>query len=163
MYGTTFGYPDDWRLDSAATRKWQSGDPFDFGPFADVFVSPDGEIGLWVFQVAAGSGADIASREGLSTLACELDASACEAISDVTAPMCLGRVACLPAAVVPLPDGVLAYFADAETRMLTVVTIGQPDSFAEAAQYGGSVQLLKSILTTMDVWTPEPGQIPPGT
>lgn len=163
VYGITLGYPNDWRLDSAATRKWQAGDSFDFGPYADVFVSPDGEIGLWVFRVAAESGADIASREGLLAFVCELDASVCQSISDVAEPMCLGRVACLPAVLVPFAEGVHAYFADTETRMVTVVEIGREDSFPGAARYGGSVQLLKSILTTMDVWAPEPGQIPPAT
>jgi hypothetical protein len=65
--------------------------------------------------------------------------------------------------LVPLLDGVIAYFADTETRVVTVVAIGRPDSFPGAAQYGGSVQLLKSILTTMDVYPPEPGQIASGS
>jgi hypothetical protein len=165
VYGITFGYPEDWHLESAATRTWQAGDPFDFGPFSDTFASPDGDdqVGLWVFRVAAGSGADIESLEGLAAFVCELEASACQTISDGAEPMCLGRVACLPAVLARFPEGVLAYFADTETRMVTVVQIGRGDSFPGAARYGGSVQLLKSILTTMDVWTLEPGQIPAGT
>jgi hypothetical protein len=160
VYGITFGYPDHWREEALATRAWQAGDTLDWNPSNDIFISPDGQIALAVFQVTAEPGADIGSREGLGAIVCELDAIACQPIEEAAEPMCLGRDACLPAAVVPLPEGVVAYFADAETRKLTVVTIGQPDDYPPAAQYGGSVQLLKSILTTMDAWTPQPGQIP---
>jgi hypothetical protein len=165
VYGITFGYPEDWHVEASASRTWQVGDPFDFGPFTDSFASPDGDdqVGLWLFRVAAEPGADIGSREGLGAFVCELEASVCQSISDPAEPMCLGKLACLPAVLVPLPEGVLAYFADTETRMVTVIEIGREDDFPGAAQYGGSVQLLKSILTTMDVWSPEPGQIPSGS
>ena len=88
---------------------------------------------------------------------------ACETVSDVAVPMCVGRVACLPAVLVPLSDSTQAVIADSETGLVTVLSLARPDSFPAAARYGGSVQLLKSILTTMDVWTPEPGQIPSGS
>jgi hypothetical protein len=161
VYGITFGYPEHWHVEAPATRTWQAGDPFDFGPYTDILISPDGEIAFSVFRIAAEPGADIGSREGLGALICELEASLCQPISDAAEPMCLGQVACLPAVLVP--DPVLAYFADTDTRMVTVVSVGREDSFPGAAQYGGSAQLLKSILTTMDVWTPEPGQIPSGS
>ncbi len=38
--------------------------------------------------------------------------------------------------------------------MVQVVVVAREDGFPSAARYGGSVELLKSILTTMDVWTP---------
>ena len=119
-------------------------------------------MGVW--QQPAGTGADITSREGLAAWAkahvCDKAVDACKTVPDVAIPMCLGKVACLPALVVPLSDSTTAVFADAETRLVTVVSLGQPDGFPAAARYGGAVQLIKSILTTMDVWTPEPGQIP---
>ncbi len=40
------------------------------------------------------------------------------------------------------------------------VAIGRDDSFPSAARYGGSVELLRAILTTMDVHTRERGQVP---
>ena len=43
---------------------------------------------------------------------------------------------------------------------VTVVTMGRPDGDPSVARYGGSVELLKSILTTLDVWTPGPSQSP---
>jgi hypothetical protein len=169
VYGITFGYPDDWRLDSAATRKWQAGDELDnaYPLYADVFVRRDNEIGLGVSQRTAGSDADITSREGLAAWAeanfCDEAIDACETVPDVAMPMCAGKVACLPAVLVPLSDSTTAFIADTENGLVTIVSIFRPDGFPGAAQYGGSVQLLKSILTTMDVWTPEPGQIPAGS
>lgn len=169
VYGITLGYPDGWTLDSAASRKWQESDESDtvFPAYQDVFMNPEArdgdQIGLGVFQRPAGANADITSREGLAAWAaanaCDEAIDACETVPDVAMPMCLGKVACLPAVLVPLSDGTGAYFADPTTGLVTVVSIFRPDNFPAAARYGGSVELLKSILTTMDVWTPEPGQI----
>ena len=171
IYGITFGYPDDWRIHSAATRKAKVGEALitDFA-IQDVFANPedrDGDsIGVGLMQVPAGPGADITSREGLATWveanACDDAIDACETVPDVAQPMCLGKVACLPAILVPLSDGTGAYFADPESGSVTVISVFRPDSFPAAARYGGSVQLLKSFLTTLDVWTPEPGQVPTG-
>ena len=172
VYGITFGYPDGWTLDSAATRKWQAGDdPQSATPYSDVFMNPetrDGDqIGLGLLQKPAGPGADITSHEGLTAWAqanmCDEEIDACETVPDVAIPMCLGRVACLPAVLVPLSDSTTAFIADPENGLVTIISIFRPDSLPAAARYGGSVELLKSILTTMDVWTPEPGQIPSGS
>jgi hypothetical protein len=73
--------------------------------------------------------------------------------------MCAGRTACLPAILVPLPEDIVAAFP-AENGMVNVVQLLRHDSFPATARYGGGVELLKSILTTMDVWTPGPGQVP---
>ncbi len=171
-YGTTFGYPDGWTLYNAATRTWQDGDqPDDGARYSDSFMNPESrdgdQIALGIWQRSAGSGTDITSRDGLSTWfganICDRQIDACETVSDVAVPMCLGKAACLPAVLVPLSDSTQALFADAETGVVTFVSLGRPDTFPAAARYGGSVQLLKSILTTMDVWPPEPGQIPAGS
>jgi hypothetical protein len=168
VYGITFGYPDGWTLDSAATRPWQVGDQHsDSAENSDYFINPESrdgdQISLAVRQRAAGPGADSTSREGLAAWfeanQCNEQIDACKTVSDLAVPMCVGKVDCLPAVLVPLSDSTQAVFADPETDLVTVVSIGRPDDFPAAARYGGAVQLLKSILTQMDVWTPEPGQI----
>lgn len=175
VYGITFGYPDHWHVESSATRRWQPTDGTGAAeqlPFADVFASPGGvdQIGLWVWQMAPGSGADITSVEGLAAWVkanmCDEAIDACATVADVALPMCVGQVACGPAVLVPLSDGTSAFLGanvGPTDGLVTIVSLGRPDSFPGAAQYGGSVQLLKSILTTMDVFPPEPGQTPAGT
>ena len=76
--------------------------------------------------------------------------------------MCVGKTACLPAILVSDPGSVLAIIPDAETGLVTIVQLGRGPDFPATGPYGGGVQLVKSILTTMDVWTPEPGQLPSG-
>jgi hypothetical protein len=171
IYGKTFGYPEDWHLVAAATRAWQPGDSTSIDStwdFAYVFASPDGndQIGLWVWEMAAGSGADITSHRGLTTWAqanvCDAAVDACATVPDVAVPMCIGWDSCRPAVIVPLSDSTTAFLADTENGIVTIFSLGRPDGFPGAARYGGSVQLLKSILTTMEVFTPRPGQIPGG-
>jgi hypothetical protein len=169
VYGITFGYPEGWRLDSAAARRWQEGDDSANGT-SESFMNADtidgDDIALGVWQQPAVSGDDITSREGLAawfkTHLCDETIDACETVPDVALPMCLGREACLPAVLVPLSDSTQAVVADPESGQITIVSLGRPDGFPAAARYGGAVQLLKSILTTLDVWTPEPGQVPAG-
>ena len=164
VYGLTLGLPDGWSQVSAATRKWQAGDEsLEEAPSRDVFLNPpdrDGDqIVLLVWQRPAGSGADITSREGLvAWYQANLCEDACETVPDEAEPMCFGKTACLPAILV----GVQAAFADAETGLVNIVLLGRSDDFPATARYGGGVQLVKSILATMDVWTPEPGQLPSG-
>jgi hypothetical protein len=172
MYGISFQYPDDWTVEARATRKPNAGDDIlSTFAFSDVFLNPHGrdgdQIAFGVLQVPAGPGVDVASREGLAAWAaanaCNDAIDDCETVPDVALPMCLGRAACQPAILVPLSDGTTALFANSDTGLLTVVSIFREDDFPAAARYGGSVQLLKSILATMDVWTPEPGQIAEGS
>ena len=169
LYGITLGYPDGWTLYAPATQKWPASDePVDGISYSDTFVNPsarDGdEIALGVWQMPAGSGADITSREGLAAWfqanRCDDEINACDTVPDVAMPMCAGKTACLPAILVPLFDGTEAVIADAEAGLVTVVALAREDDFPAAARYGGGVQLLKSVLTTMDVWPPAPGQVP---
>jgi hypothetical protein len=171
IYGKTFGYPNDWHQDAAATRAWKPGDSTSVDStwdFAYTFASPDGadQIGLWVWEMAAGSGADITSHQGLTAWAqanvCDEAIDACATVPDVAVPMCIARDSCRPAVIVPLSDSTTAFLADTENGVVTIFSLGRRDGFPGAARYGGSVQLLKSILTTMDVFTPRPGQIPGG-
>jgi len=160
VYGINLGYPDGWSLGAAATRRWQSGDEGDTG-WSDWFGNPsdrDGDdIVFGVWQQPARSDADITSREGLAAWV------AANGMPEAGMPMCLGKGACLPAILIPGSEGIAAYVADAETGFVTIVSLGRHDSFPANARYGGGVQLLKSILTTLDVWMPEPGQIPAGS
>jgi hypothetical protein len=171
VYGTDFGYPTEWHKEAAAARKWQPGDSTSSDAtwvFADIFASPDGvdQIGLWVWEMPAGSGADITSHAGLTAWAvanvCDAAIDACATVPDIAVPMCIAWDSCRPAVIVPLSDSTTAFLADTENGLVTIFSLGRPDSFPGAARYGGSVQLLKSILTTMDVFTPRPGQIPGG-
>ena len=167
-YGITLGYPDGWSLGAAATRKWQEGDLGWAEGTTDWFSNPssrDGdEIVFGVWQQPAGNGADITSHEGLAAWfeanLCDDEIDACERVLETAELMCVSADACLPAIVVPRSDGTTAVFADAEAGLVNVVSLGREDSFPATTRYGGGVQLLKSILTTMDVWTPEPGQMP---
>jgi hypothetical protein len=171
-------YPADWSVSAPATREWRAGDDFpaDELPYADTFVSPgeeDTQISLIVWKMPAGNGADIESVDGLKTWAEEfcndVGASSCEGLTQQTLPMCLNAAgdSCRGALLVPTATAQYAFFSDWGTVMMTnqpdrviVVVVAREDSFPPAARYGGSVELLKSILTTMDVWTP--GQQPRG-
>ena len=167
--GITIGYPDHWRLFRAATRKWQAGDESAAAPeapFSNVFVEPSDDIAVLVYQRPAGSGADITSRKGLAAWfqanLCDDQEAVCKTVPAVAEPMCAGKAACLPAILVSAPAEVFAVFGDAETGMVTVFVLGRGNDYPATAPYGGGRQLLKSILTTVDVWTPDPGQIPAG-
>jgi hypothetical protein len=171
--GFDIGYPDHWMVNALATRAWQAGDSVvdDLWPFADTFASPDGEIGLWVFEMPAGEGADIETVPGLQAWAdancTDIGHPSCEDFAQAAVPMCLnaGGDNCRAAILVPTAEGQYGFFLDWGSAVLTsvpdrvrVVFIGREDGFPQAARYGGSVELLKSILTQMDVWTP--GQQP---
>jgi hypothetical protein len=179
VYGFQMKYPPDWIVHGSATREWEAGDgqaPADDWPWADTFENSDSvdgdSIGLWVYEVPAGDGADIESVEGLTAWALAFCTStsalrdlplACEESTQQAVPMCLvaGGDTCRAAILVPGPSEPYAYFMDWESVMMTsvpdrvtVLSIGRPDDFPAAARYGGSVELLRSFLTTFDVWTP---------
>ena len=181
IHNFTMQYPDDWSEDGTASRKWQVGDrfPADEAPYADIFVSPgpgEGAIGLLAWDVPAAAGVDVESLEGLkawATTFCAdaistvLVASSCDGFAKAATPMCLnaGGDTCRDAILVSTADMQYAFFVDFAYATLSdnrvrVVVVARPDDFPPAAKYGGSVALLKSILTTMDVWTP--GQQPRG-
>lgn len=177
MYGFKMAYPSDWTVYAPATRGWESADgraAADSWPYADVFANPevkDGDsIGVWVWEVAADEGADIESLEGLKAWAQEFctrspairdgGSSSCDEVPSSAMPMCLnaGGDSCRAAILVPDAGGANAFFEDFNRAMLgrsfvRVVQVGRPDTFPAAERYGGSVQLLRSFLTTMDVWT----------
>ena len=171
VYGHTFGVPDAWTLGEQATHRFQEGDDPDSAGYSDWFRNPserDGEeMYFAVWQEPAGAGADVATRDGLAAWIeenrCDDQLEDCATVSDVAIPMCVGKTVCGPAILVPLTEGTVAAFVDGEPGQVTLVTFGRPNRFPAVLRYGGGVQLVKSILETMDVWTPEPGQIPSGS
>jgi hypothetical protein len=174
--GYSIGYPDDWSVNSRATREWRAGDvfPADELPYAESFVSPgadDAVIGLLVWEAPEGEGFDIETIGGLKAWATDfcgdVAAPSCEASVPQAQTMCLDEEyfgdACGAAILVPTPDLQYAFFIDWRSFIfgpdqVRVVVVAREDDFPPAARYGGSVELLKSILTTMNVWTP--GQQP---
>jgi hypothetical protein len=172
VHGFAVGYPEDWTVIAPATRTWQVGDafPVDELPYADTLVSPGqggDQVGLVVWEMPAGEGVDVETVAGLKTWAqgfcTDVGASSCEEFTQHAVPMCLnaGGDPCRGAILVPTAGQQYAFFVDWGSAMLTtmpdlvtVVVVARPDSFPSAARYGGSVELLKAILGTMDVWTP---------
>lgn len=166
--------PSDWPVTVPAARTWQAGDTFqaDGLPYADKFFSAedeDAQIGLFFWVVPAGEGADIESVEGLTAWAesfCnDVDGLSCEEFRKQAARMCDEETQardCKPAILVPtttvqyafVPNwGTLEFFG-LEFAEVRVVVVARDDSFPPAGRYGGSVELLKSVLTTMHVWGP---------
>ena len=167
VHGFTMGYPEDWLAYAPATRQWQAGDRVAQGDvaYADVFVSPvPDELGVWVWEMPAGAGADIASFEGLKTWATSFCSDAirlgCDAFTQSAVPMCLDASgdACRSAILVPSVEEQFAFIPVWTSKTLSngpdrviVVEVGRDEDFPGTARYGGSVELLKSILSTMDV------------
>jgi hypothetical protein len=167
VYPNVVAYPADWSVNSAATRAWQPGDTIgaDAWPWADTFVSPDADaIGLLAWEMPAGDALDVNSFEDLKawagTFCHDVVASACDTFADQAVPMCLdaGGDACRAAILVPTADAQYAFFLDWTSVMfanapdrIRVVMVGREDAFPAAARYGGTVQLLTSILSTMSV------------
>ena len=100
----------------------------DSWPYADIFVSPvPNELGVWMWEMPAGEGADIESFEGLKTWAetfCnEANASGCDTFTQEAVPMCLdaGGDSCRAAILVPTAAGQFAFVPDWTSQMLTNV------------------------------------------
>jgi hypothetical protein len=167
QYGLTFGYPEGWTIVRSATRDWQADDGLDPQTSSyETFVSPGVTtvVAFSVWQMQATLGMDLDSWEGLEAFAqsfCnDIGDVPCDGIPERAQPMCVERRDCHAGLLVPFTDDQFAFFGDLETDVLTVVVVWRPDVHPSTVRYGGSVELLKSILTTMDVWTPEPGQVP---
>jgi hypothetical protein len=172
VYGFTMKYPTDWSVYAPATETWPPDEPVvdEATPWAEIFVNPedvDGDsIGMWVHQMPAPTGADLASWEGLQAVIQELCdrpgfSYPCESVAEPT-PMCFGQQECRPAIIVSVSDErtVSAFFGDPETGVVTVFAMGRQDDFPGAARYGGTVALLKAILAQVDVREPKPGETP---
>ena len=170
VYDITLSYPSDWSVAAPASHKWQPGEPTnEDSPWADIFENDraiDGDvIVMEVFQVPVPTGADLETWEGLHAVHRELcDESTIGGCptDDTPVPMCVGEQDCAPAIIALIEDDPFpwAFIGDPEKGIVTVIQIGRTDSFPAAERYGGTVQLLKSVLSQLDVREPQPGETP---
>lgn len=173
-YGYTISYPDDWTVVARATRKWQPGDAEE-APSWDIFLNPEAVDGdsmvFQALQFPAPAGADLRSWDGLLAALEEmcakpgeffLNADRCPSgsVAEASTRMCLGSTGCQPVALVHERDLPRALFGDPVTGALTYVLVGRVDDFPAAARYGGTVMLLKSILSQLGVREPGPEETP---
>ena len=171
QYGLMFSYPSDWSVRAPATRKWLAGDAFpaDDMPYADTFVSAgpgDDQIGLIVWEVPAGAGGTPDSVDGLKTWAegfCNDVRASCTEFPQRAMRICANDTgSCRAAILVPTSTLQWAFVPNWETQELfdssfaavRIIVVAREDDFPAAARYGGSVELLKSVLSTMDVFGP---------
>lgn len=169
VYDYTISYPDDWSVAARATEKWQPGASED-DPFWDIFLNPeaiDGDSMVFqALQFSAPDGADLASWDGLLTALTEMCANPEEFYDETPCPsegmtlMCLGSPGCQPVAFVYDTGLPQALFGDPGTGTVTYILVGRPDNFPAAARYGGSVMLMKSILSQLGIREPRPGETP---
>jgi hypothetical protein len=169
VYGFGVDVPSDWSLTVPAKRSWQAGDTFpsDGLPFAEKLFSVEDEnaqIGLFFWALPVGE-ADIETVERLSAWAesfcTDVDGLSCEEFTRQAVPLCANESgACKPAILVPtttvqyafVPNwGTLELFGP-EFAKVRVIVVSREDTFPSSARYGGSVELLKSLLTRMSVW-----------
>lgn len=169
VYGVTLGYPADWSVRAPATRAWQAADSFPAEDlsYADTFVSPakgDSQIGLLAWRMPAGVGAHLDSTEAIEAWAegfCrDIGAPLCETFTQAAVPMIQTEAGQYQSAIlVPTARHQYAFLAECNSCLITsaadwvtVVVIAREDGFAPAARYGGSVELLKAVLSTMHVF-----------
>jgi hypothetical protein len=170
VYGYTISYPEDWTVAARATEKWEPGAPDDY-PWVDLFSNNiretvvDNSMVFEAAQFPAPAGADLDSWDGLLATLTEMCGDpakiypdACPSETGVT-QMCLGSEDCRPVAFVSteLPR---ALFGDPDTGTITYLRMGRDDDFPAAARYGGTVMLLKSILSQLGVRELRPGETP---
>lgn len=166
IYGTTLSYPSDW-VAAPATQTWAGeGFPREESSYADTFVSPgevDTQIGVNVWQMHIDVFTGTADLNALARKFCfEGGASSCETFTQRAVPLDFnngGGGGC--AILVPTPGQQYAFLSDVKgclitegTSWITVVVVDRADDFPSADRYGGSVELLRSIVTTTKVWRP---------
>jgi hypothetical protein len=171
IYSATYGYTSDWSVRATATRNWQDDAfPADEVPYADTIVGPgegDAQIGLIVWQmhidIFSGKGEDLtALADKFCTLVVR---SSCDTFTEGAGRLDFKNGNSKGCAIlVPTREQQFAFLSGngcqitEATSWITVVVVTGEDDRASAVRYGGSVELLKSIITTMNVW--RPGQQP---
>jgi hypothetical protein len=177
VYGLVIDYPSDWSVDAPATEAWKPGQAVtaDAWPWADVFGNPEAvdgdEIGMLFWQAPAPAGTNLRTWQGMqdaiARLCQEPTFRSCTFDSPPT-PMCIGVSECLPVLIASIrtgdevtPWGFIGY---RDAGLITVFEMGRPDNFPAAARYGGTMALLRSILTApsghIGVRPPKPGETP---
>jgi hypothetical protein len=169
VYDYTVSYPDDWVIADAATQKWKPGESEET-PSSDLFTTPEGTpenegMAYFALQFPAPTGADLRTWNGLLGALTEMCAKPAEFVyntcprEDLVTQLCLGTD-CQPVALV-MEDGFpRAIFGDTDTGIFTYIQMGRRDDFPAAAKYGGTVMLLKSILSQLGVRELGPGETP---
>ncbi len=165
VYGFSIGYPEGWKVVASAQRRWDAelDARTDFSsPGLDTFSNAEGSVAFSAWQVPHEADINLDSRRDLMEFAetfCLASSNApCTDIPERAVQMCKERADCHPAVIVPFDQDVLAFFGGTENDTVSVVAVWWGDSAPEVAEYGGSIELLKTILTSMNVWTPQPGQ-----
>lgn len=175
VYGFNIAYPSDWSVNAPATEAWKPGEAVtaDAWPWADVFANPEAvdsdSIGMWVWQVPAPAGTNLRTWQGMqdaiAKLCREPTFGPC-AFDGPPAQMCIGVSECLPILIASMrtggevaPWGFIGY---RDAGLIIVFEMGRPDNFPAAARYGGTMALLRSILTEppIGVRPPKPGETP---
>lgn len=173
IHGITLRHPSDWSVRAPATRSWgEPGDAFpaDELPFADTFVGPGGAdtaVGLAAWQMHIDVFVGAATLKALADKSCvDVGGPSCETFTQRAVPLEFdngNRGGC--ALLVPTTKLQYAFLSDQEscliteeTSWITVLVVTREDDFPAAIRYGGSLELLRSIIATTNVW--RPGQRP---
>lgn len=169
VYGYTIIYPDDWSTVIPATQKWQAGEPED-SPSMDLIALDEGDEGASIaflaLQFPAPAGSDLTSWNGLLAAMTEVCAKPADYFSAMCpsedlSPMCLGSTTCVPVGFVDKAEVMpRALVGDPETGMVMYIQMGRLDDYPGAERYGGTVSLLKAILSQLGIREPRPGEIP---
>jgi len=164
VYGFTIGYPQDWTVFGRAERPWQLGDSqVRDAPNVDLFVSPDQDntIAMSALKVPVGTWGDDGTDAGLlawTRAFCRDEGSSwCDQVPDLAQFICIGPEnpdgSCpRRALLVPTPDGQYAFTREVISTgasRIIVVIVGRPDDFVAAQPFGGSVNLLKAVMSTI--------------
>jgi hypothetical protein len=159
QYGITIGRPESWQVFHQATRPWTPEDtPIDLrmAPY-DTFTTPDQNLAVGAFAVPLDGVAvetfdqQVDWAEEFCRLASQHE---CAAIRARAEPICLAQLDGLCGVIVPNDEDVHAYVAHGSQSSMTVVIVWRPEDHATTRPYGGSTNLLRAFLATLNV---EPG------
>jgi len=180
VYGIQMGYPAGWKIEQRASRPWTPEDGLDWSsPGLDTFTSPDGNLAVSVWGVAADPNldAEIASSWGqfegwIQTFCASTGNGPCTGIHSRVVPMCPDSdTECHAAAmIVPFKDnvtgfkggdrgGVTTVVDGAAVTYWVVVTLWQPDSFSGLAEIGGGTRLMQAFLESTGAQMPTRGPV----
>lgn len=162
-YGFSISFPDDWTVVAQAERPWQPGDgQIQDAPNAELFASPGSDtIGMSALKMPVGTWGDVGTDDGLVAWAqafCDDDGNAwCSEVPERAQVICIkpqNSDGTCPRRALLLPTANVQYaftpesFTSGVSRVIVVI-VGRPDDFVSTRQYGGSVQLLRAVMTTI--------------
>ena len=151
-YGFSIGYPPGWIVQPADHDWTLAGDARERESSAqEAFVLPN-EIVVGAWSVALDPGTTLEASADVETWVeqyCEAALFDCDRYQ-AQVPLCLEAQDCHPGLLVPLRQGVHAFVADGQDRVL-VVAIWRVDGDPSVQQFGGARRLLQAFLSTMGV------------